>query len=952
MRKLLLSFGILLAIFTYVRAEVILTGDKAKAIIDNAELIRYKDGMTNPTFIRFKRGEEPAVGDLGKVLDRSFSKEHNFQFKVLRSEEDGLGFTHIRIQQYVQNTAVEMAVLIAHIKGGLIHSINGYSLNEVQAGTFVLNEGQCLNSALARINAQEYMWDLPGNENASYYPKGEKVMLPQSFDFTSSQLSPCYKFNIYASKPLYRADVYVSAINGEILFEDMTMKHVDSTGTAMTSFSGQRNIVTTYDTSGTFTLRETGRGNGIITKDMLNGVSANNAIDFTNTSNSWPDTLRYSYATDAHWGAEMVYDYYLTHHNRNSIDNNGFALVSYVHYSQGYNNAFWSGTAMHYGDGSGSSKPYTTLDICGHEISHGLTSNTAMLIYQGESGALNESFSDIFGCAIEIAYKPNATKNWRMGEDRGGYIRNMANPKQLNDPDTYEGGFWYTGTADNGGVHTNSGVQNYWFYLLTQGGSGTNDKSQTYSVTGIGVTKSEKIAFRNLTVYLSPSSDYADARFYAIESALDLFGACSQEIESTVNAWYACGVGPAYQTGVSANFSATRTNICAIPAQVDFINQSNRYNIQNYSWDFGDGKTSNQENPSHIYTSPGNYTVKLTASSTSCGSDVESKTSYIVVNPPAAAQSSDVVSCVNYPAKLTANASGLIYWYADTQAVSPIAIGNTFITPVLNKDTVFYAQNRIQSPTKKVGPDTIIGFGQYFNNYQYQIFDVYDYLTLESVVVFAGSTMPRTIQLRNSSGQVLQSKTVTIAKGTQRVQLDFDIAPGYDYQLGVAQGALIDLFRFSSGTNYPYTLNGLLSITKSSAGTNPTGYFYFFFGWKVRAQDCASVLTPVNVSMDNSPSCEPFWSGISEKEEGSGMKLYPNPAGDRFKLEFNADGQGPVRYQVIDMRGSVVQAKSFAFLPAGKQILEVNASSLESGIYVVRLQTGAGIETKQVNILH
>jgi hypothetical protein len=171
-----------------------------------------------------------------------------------------------------------------------------------------------------------------------------------------------------------------------------------------------------------------------------------------------------------------------------------------------------------------------------------------MLVYAGESGALNESFSDIFGEMIEnYVAGPN---DWLMGEDRtDGAIRDMSDPNDFSDPDTYLGTFWKNtcgGCSDNGGVHSNSGVQNYWFYLVAVGGSGTNDNGDDFNVTGIGRTAASAIAFRNQTVKLTTNSDYAAARAGAIEAAEDLYGPCSNEVKQVTNAWYAVGVGAAY----------------------------------------------------------------------------------------------------------------------------------------------------------------------------------------------------------------------------------------------------------------------------------------------------------------------------------------------------------------------------------------------------------------------
>ena len=333
----------------------------------------------------------------------------------------------------------------------------------------------------------------------------------------------------------------------------------NATGSAVTAYSGTQTITTDF-TGSTYRLRETGRGNGINTYDMrLAGTNYAAAVDFTDADNTWNNVNanKDQYATDGHWGTEKTYDYYLTKHNRNSVDNAGFALNSYVHTNLvafGYANninAFWDGTRMTYGDGgvSGTTTytPLTALDVCGHEITHGVTERTSNLVYSNQSGAMNEGFSDIFGTAIEF-YAKGAGGNWMIGENIGAAFRNMANPNQFSDPDTYLGTFWYTGTADNGGVHTNSGVLNFWFYLLSQGGSGTNDIGSVYSVTGIGIDAAAAIAFRTNTVYLTPNSNYANARTFAIQAATDLYGAGSAEVIATTNAWYAVGVGAAFNS--------------------------------------------------------------------------------------------------------------------------------------------------------------------------------------------------------------------------------------------------------------------------------------------------------------------------------------------------------------------------------------------------------------------
>jgi hypothetical protein len=186
------------------------------------------------------------------------------------------------------------------------------------------------------------------------------------------------------------------------------------------------------------------------------------------------------------------------------------------------------------------------LDVVGHEIAHGVTEHAANLVYQGEPGALNESFSDIFGAAVEF-FAEGSKGDWLIGEDiydGQGAMRSMENPNRFRDPDTYLGRYWIdTDVRDDfGGVHTNSGVQNHWFYLLSEGGAGMNDDQFTYEVEGIGWEDATSIAYRNLTLYLVPESRYKDAARYSIQSAEDLFGTDSPQVESTRAAWEAVGI--------------------------------------------------------------------------------------------------------------------------------------------------------------------------------------------------------------------------------------------------------------------------------------------------------------------------------------------------------------------------------------------------------------------------
>jgi Zn-dependent metalloprotease len=619
------------------------TGAQANKKLPGTEFVKYGERSEVPEFARFRKGSEVPLPMFSEYINRRFGSPEGSSLKLTSVESDDLGYKHYRYQQIFGGVPLQGAVYLAHTRNGFVESMNGTYYSNFDFPTVPsLSESQALQAALDYVGADVYRWEDPKQEawlkveqhdpNATFYPHAHLVYAPVDWVFDAENYRLCYRFNIYAETPLYRADVFVDAISGEVISENQQIHHADVTGSAQTAYSGTQSIVTDSN-GGSFRLREAGRGNGIETYDMNTGTNYGNAVDFTDADNNWNNVNvdMDEVATDAHWGCEMTYDYFFLEHGRNSLDDAGFALISYVHYDNLYANAFWDGQRMTYGDGNGTTwNPLTALDICGHEVAHGLTTNTANLVYQDEPGALNESFSDIFGTAIEWYAKPG-TANWLMGEDIGSALRSLSDPGVYGDPDTYNAGDWYTGTADNGGVHTNSGVQNYWFYLLSVGGSGTNDAGDVYTVNSIGIDDAAAIAFRNLTVYLGVNSTYADARFYAIQSAIDLFGNCSPQVIECTNAWYAVNVGEIWDPTVIADFTADLTSNCDAPFMVNFTNVSSTSGTVN--WDFGDGNTSTSNDPSHTYATQGLFTVTLILDAGLCGIDTIVYPDYINIDP-------------------------------------------------------------------------------------------------------------------------------------------------------------------------------------------------------------------------------------------------------------------------------------------------------------------------------
>lgn len=511
-------------------------------------------------WITFK-SDTPVQADAVFTQHKSaFGLGQSDEMQISRSENDRIGLRHDRYQQYFQGVPVMGAEFLVHSRAGVAINANGKIVRGLNVNTIPSISGQeAIEKAVAFTAASRYMWEdeannnmlrhITGDQSATYYPEAELMLMDRGFGTDAKAYRLVWKVNVYAEVPISYRDIFIDAQSGAVYHTLNRLLSDDVPGTAVTKYSGTQTIVTDSVAPGQYRLRESGRGSGIETYDMNTGTSYTAAVDFTDADNNWNNVNadQDEVATDAHFGAEMTYDYYKLVHGRLSYNNLDAKLVSFVHYDVDYANAFWDGTRMTYGDGDNSYSPFTSLDVCAHEVTHGVTQYSANLVYQNEPGAINEAFSDIFGTAVEF-YALDSLGDWFIGEDfdiAGDGFRNMADPNSDQLPDTYLGQYWYSGTFDYGGVHTNCGVGAYWFYLLSEGGNGTNDLGNYYQVNGIGIDSAGHIAYRALTVYLTSTSNYSDFRIAALQSAADLYGHCSDAYIQCANAMYAVGIGMA-----------------------------------------------------------------------------------------------------------------------------------------------------------------------------------------------------------------------------------------------------------------------------------------------------------------------------------------------------------------------------------------------------------------------
>ncbi|MGW4908818.1 M4 family metallopeptidase [Streptomyces sp. NPDC004270] len=344
--------------------------------------------------------------------------------------------------------------------------------------------------------------------------------------------------------------VITDATTGKELYRYQAVK----SGTGNTQYSGTVTLNTTLSGS-TYQLYDTTRG-GHKTYSLNNATSGTGTL-MTDADDVWgtgSGSNTQTAGADAAYGAQTTWDFYKNTFGRSGIKNDGVAAYSRVHYSTAYVNAFWDDSCfcMTYGDGTSSTHALTSLDVAGHEMSHGVTSNTAGLNYTGESGGLNEATSDIFGTGVEF-YANNSSDvgDYLIGEKID--INGDGTPLRYMDEPDKDGGSadsWYSGVG-NLDVHYSSGPANHMFYLLSEGSGTKTINGVTYNsptsdgvaVAGIGRAAALQIWYKALTTYMTSSTNYAAARTAALNAATALYGASSTQYAGVANAFAGINVG-------------------------------------------------------------------------------------------------------------------------------------------------------------------------------------------------------------------------------------------------------------------------------------------------------------------------------------------------------------------------------------------------------------------------
>ena len=357
-RLILLSFIFSFAFNLSSANEKILEGKEAEKFHPYAQLVRIIDNSAIPDYFEFKASNRINQEEIISFVTEAYELPNDLSFKLIASETDDIGFTHLFYQQELDGVLIEISSLNVLAREGVVYSFSGSFTSQIpKSRSTAIGEDEALNRCLDHMGANTYKWELKEEEDflkweqndpkASFFPKGELMYINEDLDISKS-LNLCYRFNIYSHDPLSRMEYYVDANSNKIVFSS-SLIHTggNAPGRGVSAYSDTVNIIADFFMNA-YRLRDSTRGNSVETYDLNTSTSYNSAVDFLDSNNFWNafNPAIDKYAIDAHWGTEVTYDYFMNVHNWNSIDNAGFALKSYIHYSTNYVNAFWDGQRM------------------------------------------------------------------------------------------------------------------------------------------------------------------------------------------------------------------------------------------------------------------------------------------------------------------------------------------------------------------------------------------------------------------------------------------------------------------------------------------------------------------------------------------------------------------------------------------------------------------------------
>lgn len=477
--------------------------------------------------------------DIAASLTDYLNLSENNSFNAISKKLAADRWTHSKFQQEYNGIKVLGATILVHEFEGQIRSLNGRKEDIKDLDTNPkINTHELTQICISKFPSIFTLDPVPAN----HFSEPELIIMDRLYPNRSGEFKLAYKTDYDNHDLFVNRRFYIDAITGElILTYDLIQSCVGGKGIAQTLYHGDQEMELEF-IENAYQLTDNTRGNGIQT-------ISESGRTYNDKDNYWEkgSFAQRRGALDIQFGSQKTIDFYKKYFDRDGVDGKNLKLVNKLRDSVFLVNAFWNNTGTLFGIGDSiNTGPITSIDIVGHELTHGVTQFTCGLEYLYESGALNEGLSDIFGKSIEQEYDP-AGFNWLLGGrpfvKKDTAFRNMADPNHYRNPKFYKGKFWISNSSDNGGVHTNSGVINYWFYILCEGETGTNESGQTYSVDKLGMIPTLKILYDAMDNYLTSTSYYYDVREATLLIAEKNYGKCSKEYINIAEAWKAVGVG-------------------------------------------------------------------------------------------------------------------------------------------------------------------------------------------------------------------------------------------------------------------------------------------------------------------------------------------------------------------------------------------------------------------------
>ena len=534
--------------------------------------------------------------------------------QVIRQNKDFNGATHIKYQQSYKGIPIwGRQVIVSRDGSSNVYRINGSLVQQISQD--ITSIPSSLNPKAAMVKMQQA---LSAKDTAEVWNfKNEKYGTYIYLD-KNNKANLCYVVSYFADQPKSgkptRPVYFIDVKTGKVIDQYENLQHAyDGTGPGGNTKVGQYEYGTNYTAFGvtisgtTYTMNYA----NCKTVDMNHTTSGTTPFSYTGPRNTH-ETVNGGYCplNDAQFFGQQIYDMY---NNWYGLAVLPFQLTMKVHYRTNYENAFWDGSSMTFGDGYTTFYPLVCLDVSAHEVSHGFTENHSDLTYSGQSGGINESFSDMAGEAAKFYMR--GTNDFKVGYDifksSTGALRYMYNPPL--DGYSIDNVSEYTTSTD---VHYSSGIFNKAFYLIA-------------TSTGWTTRMAFDIFVKANTDYWTTSTTFVQGAQGALDAAADYGYNCADVVTAFANV----GITLTCPAAPVANFTGTPTSGAA-PLTVAFTDSSTN-TPTSWSWNFGDGGTSTLKNPSHTYTTQGTYSVTLTATNAN-GSNSYTRSNYITVSAPAA----------------------------------------------------------------------------------------------------------------------------------------------------------------------------------------------------------------------------------------------------------------------------------------------------------------------------